>query len=295
MKFLNDDSLSQTLSLTGPVNPDMLATVDFYVSQSVGIFIPLLEHCGHEAIPDHAHPAWNFIVHFNQRQVLEGFNTEWSEEGYTVTAIPPSCVHTDKAHELNTRYASLFIAEDFFRAEAALYGSSVPSSDRPFCFSLDADILNYIKEFIAEYEAGLPGCDRLLPCVSLKICHAVIRGILRLSSGFRGVTERIEINKVCDYIHRFYGKKLKVRDLASVAAISESHFARIFKKETLHSPLDYVNMIRIDRAKKLLGANVLSITEIAHETGFSSSSHFSTTFAKFAGLSPAEFQKKAGF
>ena len=291
MKIIDHNSIARTERLTGPLDEGFLKTVDFYVSQSAGIFVPTLEHCGYESFPAHTHPAWNFFVHLNQMQVLEDFRTEWADEGLTVTAVPAGLVHTDRKHELNTRYAAVFIDRDFFAREASLYPGEPPRTDRPFCFSVGSDMLNLIKEFIAEYESALPGYDRLLDSVTLRIAHQMLRGMNGIGSGWNAVTERVEINKACDFIHRFYGKKLKVRDLADIAAISESHFAHVFKKETGYSPLDYINMIRIDKGKKLLAANGKSITEIALEVGFSSPSHFSTVFTKLTGMTPAEFRK----
>jgi len=292
MKFIDDKSRARTESLTGPLDDGFLHTVDFFVARSAGIFIPTVEHCGYASFPSHSHPAWNFIVHLNERQVLENFETKWEGEGFTVTAIPPLVVHTDKPHELNTRYASIFVSGDFLASEAALYPGEPIPAEKPFSFSVDNDVLNYVKEFIAEYESDLPGYDRLLDSISLKIAHLLIRGIKNIKSRWSNITERMEINKTCDFIHQFYWKKLKVSDLAEIAAISESHFAHVFKKETGFSPLDYVNRIRIDKAKKLLNAGNNSMTEIALQVGFSSSSHFSSTFVKFAGASPTEFIKK---
>jgi len=292
MKLLDSDSLRQTGELIGVLDEGLLKAVDFYVSRTAGVFVPRVEHCGYRVVPKHTHPAWIFIVHFNRVQVLENFETEWSDEGFTVTVIPPGFVHTELPHELNARYASIYIDKDFFAGEAALYQGEAPRTDALYSFSVDNDILNYIKEFICEYESGHPGYDRLLDCIALKLAHMMLRGMRGIKSGYSGITDRIEINKACDFIHRFYFKKLKVKDISDVAAVSESHFAHLFKKETGYSPLDYVNRIRIDKGKKLLRANSKTIAEIALEVGFSSPSHFSTVFAKFTGTTPAEFQKK---
>jgi AraC-like DNA-binding protein len=56
--------------------------------------------------------------------------------------------------------------------------------------------------------------------------------------------------------------------------------------------LNYLINIRISEAIKLLKKPEINVTEIALETGFYSSQHFSTTFKKLTGYTPMEFRKK---
>ena len=298
MKFIDASSRDRAIALAGPVDDALLGAVDFYVGRVAGIFVPRVEHCGHASAPDHAHPAWLFFVHLNERQVLTDFDTAWEREGLTVTVVPAGLTHTERPHELNARYAAIYLERDFFRQELARYPlpeggqDSLPRTDAIFTFSVSNGILNPITEFIGEYEAALSGYDELLDATALRIAHRLIRGMRGIVDGSVAAGERMEIHKACDFIHEHYSRKLMVRQIAEIAAISESHFARVFKRETGHPPAEYVNMIRIDKAKKLLRAGGLSVTEIANFTGFASPSHFSTAFSRATGISPAEFREK---
>ncbi len=292
MKFIDGNSKERVEALVGPLDEGLLAAVDFYVARRCGVFVPRVEHCGHAPVPRHAHPAWLFFVHLNEKEVMEGFATEWEREGLTVTAVPAGLIHTEKPHELNARYAAIYLDKDFFARERARYPAASSEPDGVFTFAVDKAILETVKDFIAEYEAALPGYDDLLDAASLALAHRLIRAMHRMPRTQTTVTERMEIHKACDFIHEFYFRKLKVKDIAEVAAISESHFAHVFKRETGHSPADYVSMIRIDKAKKLLRTGELSVSEIAGSTGFSSASHFSTAFAKATGTAPAEFRER---
>jgi AraC-like DNA-binding protein len=55
--------------------------------------------------------------------------------------------------------------------------------------------------------------------------------------------------------------------------------------------LNYLINIRISEAIKLLKKKDVTITDIALDTGFYSSQHFSTTFKKLTGYTPSEFRK----
>ena len=88
-----------------------------------------------------------------------------------------------------------------------------------------------------------------------------------------------------------YQKPLKLADIAQTAEMSEQHICRLFKKNIKTSPIDYLNQIRINRAKELLSYSDSTIAEIAANVGFSDSSYFSVVFKKYEGISPAEYKK----
>jgi AraC family transcriptional regulator len=80
--------------------------------------------------------------------------------------------------------------------------------------------------------------------------------------------------------------KWSAPELAAVAALSEFHFARMFKQSTGESPHAYVLRRRIERAKCLIAAHRLPLSRIASACGFASQSHFSARFREIAGVTP---------
>lgn len=74
---------------------------------------------------------------------------------------------------------------------------------------------------------------------------------------------------------------------------SRSHLFAIFKSATGMTPNDYYLRLRIERAQQMLSNSEGSITDIALETGFSSSQYFSSVFRKYTGQSPMECRQKS--
>ncbi|OCT12901.1 AraC family transcriptional regulator [Paenibacillus pectinilyticus] len=72
--------------------------------------------------------------------------------------------------------------------------------------------------------------------------------------------------------------------------ISRGHFFEIFKKSTGYSPVQYLNGLRISRAKEDLLHSSLSISKIAEKYHFSSVHYFSRLFHKQTGQSPRDFR-----
>jgi AraC family transcriptional regulator len=101
------------------------------------------------------------------------------------------------------------------------------------------------------------------------------------------------INKVLDYIQNNLDKDLTLESLSEVASFSPYHFHRIFKVMVGETINDYCNRIRLQKtAGMLLSYPDMSITEIALDCGFSSSSHFARSFKKHFQISATSFRKQ---
>ena len=82
-----------------------------------------------------------------------------------------------------------------------------------------------------------------------------------------------------------------VDEMAALFGLCTTSFTEKVKNYTGFSPLNYLINIRISEAIKLLKKSDVKVTNIALETGFYSSQHFSTTFKKLTGYTPGEFRK----
>jgi len=82
-----------------------------------------------------------------------------------------------------------------------------------------------------------------------------------------------------------------VEEMAAIAGMGTTLFNEKVKNYTGFTPLNYLINIRVSEAIKLLKKKDVSITDIALDTGFYSSQHFSTTFKKLTGYTPSEFRK----
>lgn len=76
---------------------------------------------------------------------------------------------------------------------------------------------------------------------------------------------------------------------------SPNHFRKLFKEQCNRSPLQYYNMMKIQRAKELLlhHKSILTIQQIAHNCGFEDPYYFSRLFKKIAGVSPMQYYKQS--
>jgi len=87
----------------------------------------------------------------------------------------------------------------------------------------------------------------------------------------------------------------KELDLETVSAkfnLSIYYFSRIFKDILGYNFPDYVNLLRVKKAKQLLLNNEISIKEICYAVGYSDPNYFSKVFKKYEGMTPSEYKVK---
>ena len=90
------------------------------------------------------------------------------------------------------------------------------------------------------------------------------------------------------YLDKNFSKLPGIRELSEVGGLSPRYFVRLFKEELGMTPHSYLNQLRINKAKEMLGMG-FSMLRIAYDLGFFDQSHFSKTFSKITGVSPVRY------
>ncbi len=99
------------------------------------------------------------------------------------------------------------------------------------------------------------------------------------------------VKSTLDFIQKNYQNTLVISQLASLVNVSPQYLSRLYKVYFGISPQQYLINYRITQAKnKLIQYPDLSITEIALETGFKTSSHFIEKFRALTGYTPKKYR-----
>lgn len=102
--------------------------------------------------------------------------------------------------------------------------------------------------------------------------------------------EMNRLNIIQQYVDNHLHTSISINQMAEAVHLHPNYFIAYFKKHFGVPPLKYVNRKRTDRAKQLLTATPLSIKEIADQTGFNETNHFTKFFRKETSLSPTEYR-----
>ena len=100
------------------------------------------------------------------------------------------------------------------------------------------------------------------------------------------------ILKAQQWMEAHLTEKMSMENLAGHVGISPRHFIRRFKKATGESPLNCLQQMRIETAKKILETRTDRVDEITRSIGYENSSTFRKLFKKYTSLSPREYRNK---
>lgn len=94
------------------------------------------------------------------------------------------------------------------------------------------------------------------------------------------------------FIETHYRDKISIEKLAGDLHIGRRNFDRRFIKATGITPLDYLQRVKIEAAKKMFESTRKTVTEIMYEVGYNDAKAFRDVFSRVAGLSPLGYKMK---
>ena len=99
------------------------------------------------------------------------------------------------------------------------------------------------------------------------------------------------ICKATRYIQFHFDEPITLADLTEYTKVSGQYLCRLFQKYYSMRPFAYINKMRLEKAQNLLMEGKLSVSEIARQCCFESSSYFAKKFKEQFGVSPSQFMK----
>ncbi|MGD9807825.1 MAG: helix-turn-helix domain-containing protein [Deferribacterales bacterium] len=100
------------------------------------------------------------------------------------------------------------------------------------------------------------------------------------------------IKKAIEQMNALSSEKLTLDELASNANMSKFHFIRSFREATGITPHAYLNILRIERARRMIFTTDTTIADIATECGFADQAHFTRAYKKIYGTPPSCIVRK---
>ncbi len=99
------------------------------------------------------------------------------------------------------------------------------------------------------------------------------------------------VSRALAFVREHFTEALTLSDVARAASLSKFHFCRLFRRETGLAFRDYLQGLRVQRARALLADPRLTVTEVAYAVGFNDLSHFDKVFRRIAGVPPSEYRR----
>lgn len=187
-----------------------------------------------------------------------------------------------------------------FEELSALFTEFHPAREQVVnaCANLYYFFLSYVEEdALIKEEMPYPSVvmEILLECFTLK---AHTRWLLKFGSWVGNTMENFHSGSKTDkiveaakeYVRENYGEKLTLAAIASKIGISQGYLSSVFKKQTGGNLNDYINQMKIEKAKELLEKHEYMMYEISDMLGFENPYYFSKVFKKLTGITPSEYE-----
>jgi len=100
------------------------------------------------------------------------------------------------------------------------------------------------------------------------------------------------VQQAQSYIERNLHEKISIEELSSELALGRRSFDRRFIKATGNTPLEYIQRVKIESAKKAFETGRKTVNEIMYEVGYSDVKAFREVFRKMTGMSPMEYRNR---
>jgi len=159
-----------------------------------------------------------------------------------------------------------------------------------FVTAVDCDLMGATMRFL---RATHTGADRrvLAPIYLQEMVYRVLQAeqYARLLELAASQDLDNPVSEVISYVRANLSEPLTVSDLAERVALSPSAFSHLFRDVTGKSPYQFVKDIRLNRARELLVAGDLSVTQVSRAVGYSSASHFINEFRERFGATPRTY------
>jgi transcriptional regulator GlxA family with amidase domain len=100
------------------------------------------------------------------------------------------------------------------------------------------------------------------------------------------------VSEAQSYLETHFQERISIEELSLKFAIGRRNFDRRFSKATGNTPLEYVQRVKVESAKKSLESSRKTVSEVMYEVGYSDLKAFREVFRKITGMSPLEYRNR---
>lgn len=125
----------------------------------------------------------------------------------------------------------------------------------------------------------------------MAIWKLLISNGLQLEYDQNKMMQNRRVKGMLQWIHNHYEESISLDDIAKVGQLSRSECCRYFKRMLKTSPLQYVTDYRIQKSLPLLQQPNATVTDVAYQVGFNSTSYFIARFRKVMNMTPLAYKK----
>ena len=102
-----------------------------------------------------------------------------------------------------------------------------------------------------------------------------------------------KIRSAMEFIREHYSESISVVIIADAVGVTPTYLSTLFKKETGKALGEYIESVRIEKARELLKDDRLKLAEVSQLVGYNNANYFATVFKKATGVYPSDYRRHA--
>ena len=257
---------------------------------------------GHNDICMHFHNLLEIGYCYRGRGLLVLGEKEYVYEDGMVSAIPAHYPHITVSEDVDS-WEFLFIdpeelLREVFPGDPRAQAEALRAVNRRaglFSVAEQPEYAAAVRRILQEMRQKKPYQRELVQRL-IQIC---LLELIRIQGAHGGAEERglppdsASLNQILPalrFIDEHYAGPIRAAELASCCGLSEPHFRRIFEDHINMTPMSYLNLIRIQKACKLMRKTDFPMEIIAADCGFPSLSTFTRNFRRFLDTTPYQWK-----
>jgi AraC family transcriptional regulator len=232
-------------------------------------------------VPNHSHEQAVFCIAL-KGACSETFAGKLREyEALTVEFLPPGQCHSLDFPFTDTRAFSIDVA-NIWLERAREYSLNVDNAIHNHGGMLSGLMMKIYREFLQ--------MDGATPLAIEGLALEMLAEASRRQVSFPDQSPPRWLTRVVEFVRERFAEPLTNAELAAAAGVHPVHLSREFRRFHRCTIGEYVRQLRVERACRQLNSTHESLAAIAADAGFSDQSHFSRTFKRLIGMTPAEYR-----
>jgi len=294
--MLNNDNIIEINNVPCVVTPEKqeFTTAEMGIP-GIKLFGHFTSNKAHKALGLHRHSGCVEISYYvTGNQTYQTLDSEYLLTGNMIFIAKPGEPHgvmTDYEGKVEVYWIQIDMS--FFDDFLAL--------QPPFSIALRNFLINEnkhlvkckknLKPLLDKALKDLPGNNIYTKFSGLTALYSFLSEMISINSlNNSGISD--QINRALNYIGDNIEKSISLEEIAEHTGLSLSHFKKRFKFEIGDTPNNYINSLKIEKAKEMLSSGQYTITDVAYALDFSSSAYFSVVFKHHMNVTPKDFLKR---
>ncbi len=263
-----------------------------YGDKNVKVLNLSYENKGELCFREHWHERME-LIYLIEGEIIYSVGNENGVAGKgDIIIVPPHKLHKGVCGKSNTSYyVIMFELSDFSHSANVFEQFIEPILNRKTDFSVKTSnviLAENIEEIIKLYFS----CNKISPLIMIGSVYKFLGNLLASCSKNSEIyIFNNRFKEVLDFVDANFCSDISSETIAERFGYVESYFCRRFKEITGISPMQYIQILRLEKALKLIKEGKMKINEVASECGFSEQGYFARCFKKRYGISPSKYKE----